>query len=253
MIEESDIVFVTTSNDDFLLNKQQKILSELFPGSDRIVVKEGSWPYKWFKWIPLMKDRSEKYFIHLDIDFFVTSREEVIRSVEELEKNNYSLYGVSDGYDPYRGANPVALNSYYMVGKISDINELNLNPNFLYFSLYEGGWKNNLNLYFKEEYLKTFNYPHEIQENRKNPNYYYSQEPYYIIFWMLLEKGKKIGYLYSKFDERFKSSNPRIDENSPDIGIHMWYSREWRSETDVFGMKNNERYFKLFTKINGEF
>lgn len=250
MIEEKDILFVTTSHDKFLLKKQQKILSKLFPSSNKIVVEEGQWPYKWFNWIPLVKGREERYFIHLDVDFFITSKEETMESVREIEKNDYSLYGISDGYDPFRGANPIALNSYYMVGKISDIEELNINLNTLHFSLTESGWKNNLNLYYKDKYLENFRYPHDIREDRKNPNYYYSQEPYYIIFWMLLEKRKKIGYLYPKFDERFKSSNPKINKNSPDIGIHMWYSREWRGDMDVFGMKNNERYKKVFEYLS---
>ena len=250
MIDEKEIVFVTTSCDDFLLKKQQEIITKLFPNSDKIVVTEGSWPHKWFNWIPLMKERTEKYFIHLDIDFFITSKEEVMRSVQVLESNNFSLYGVSDGYDPYRISNPVALNSYYMVGNVSDLNGLNFNPNILNFSLDSDAWKNNLNLYFKESYLNTFSYPHEIREESKPTFHRYNQEPYYILFWIMLNRGKKIGYLDSRFDDRFKSSNPRIDKNSDDIGIHMWYSRSWQSEVEIKGMKNIDRYKKIMEYLS---
>jgi hypothetical protein len=250
MISETDIVFVTTSSDDFLLEKQQKNLSEFFPNSDRILVREGSeWPYKWFDWIPLMKQRKEKYFIHLDIDFFITSKQEVLRSVHMLEENKYSLYGISDGYDAYRSGNPMALNSFYMVGNVSDLNELNFNPSIL--RLHEESdylWKNNLNFYFKKEYLGRFIYPHRVSEKRKKEaKVYYdcNNEPYYILFWMMLNRNKTIGYLDSRFDDRFKSSNPRIDEHSEDIGIHMWYSRCWQTNLDVFGMNNKERYEKV--------
>ncbi len=34
-------------------------------------------------------------------------------------------------------------------------------------------------------------------------------------------------------------------EDSGDIGIHMWYTRQWNSEMDVWGMKNIDRYNKI--------
>jgi hypothetical protein len=61
----------------------------------------------------------------------------------------------------------------------------------------------------------------------------------------LREEGKKFYYLYPQFDERFKSTNPRIDSNSGDIAIHMWYARTWESPMDVHGMPNVERYRRL--------
>ena len=56
------------------------------------------------------------------------------------------------------------------------------------------------------------------------------------------ELGCKFDYLYPFFDERFKSTNPRLEKDSDDIGIHMWYTRQWNSSMDVWGLPNVERY-----------
>jgi hypothetical protein len=56
------------------------------------------------------------------------------------------------------------------------------------------------------------------------------------------EVGCKFDYLYPHFDERFKSTNPRLKEDSIDIGIHMWYTRQWNTDMDVWGLPNIKRY-----------
>jgi hypothetical protein len=87
-------------------------------------------------------------------------------------------------------------------------------------------------------------------ENGENPSY--EQEPYYALLWKLKEAGKKFYYLYPHFDERFKSTNPRIDSGSKDIAIHMWYTRFWESPMDVHGMPNHERYRKVEQYLNSK-
>jgi hypothetical protein len=59
------------------------------------------------------------------------------------------------------------------------------------------------------------------------------------------ELNLKFDYLYPHFDKTLKSTNPRINETSPDIGIHMWYTRQWNSDMDVHGLPNIERYNKV--------
>lgn len=64
------------------------------------------------------------------------------------------------------------------------------------------------------------------------------------------ELGCKFDYLYPYFDDRFKSTNPRLTKNSEDIGIHIWYTRCWNSTMDVFGMPNNLRYDEIEKFLN---
>ena len=86
--------------------------------------------------------------------------------------------------------------------------------------------------------------------NGENPSY--EQEPYYALLWKLKEGGKKFYYLYPHFDEGFKSTNPRIDSDSPDIAIHMWYTRTWDSPMDVHGVPNGERYRMVEEYLNSK-
>jgi hypothetical protein len=71
-----------------------------------------------------------------------------------------------------------------------------------------------------------------------------------MILWMLKEAGRKFYYLYPHFDDRFKSTNPRIEKDSKDIAIHMWYTRQWNSDMDVWGLPNIERYNRIEKYIN---
>ena len=91
-----------------------------------------------------------------------------------------------------------------------------------------------MNLKFQDRYLNKI-----IPDGS---NLKFEQEPYYAFMWSMKEAGARFGYLYPHFDDRFKSTNPRISENSKDIGIHMWYTRNWNSDMDVWGLPNNKRY-----------
>ena len=91
----------------------------------------------------------------------------------------------------------------------------------------------------REEYKKDFNYPFEDQGGS---NFINDHEPYYAFLWSMKELGCKFDYLYPFFDDRFKSTNPRLEKDSEDIGIHMWYTRQWNSNMDVWGLPNVERY-----------
>jgi hypothetical protein len=131
-----------------------------------------------------------------------------------------------------------------MVGKKDDFLESDFNHSDMEFNFDGRGWRNNKNISFDPaKHLHSFPYPHEKMENGEDTSY--EQEPYYSLLWKLREEGKKFYYLYPQFDERFKSTNPRIDSNSGDIAIHMWYARTWESPMDVHGMPNVERYRRL--------
>ena len=74
MIDESNIVFVTTTLYTKWLNYQSEIIKNLFPDSQHIIVDgRGNWPNSWFYWIDEVKKSDRKYYIHIDEDFFITS------------------------------------------------------------------------------------------------------------------------------------------------------------------------------------
>ena len=254
MIDEKEIVFVTNSLYTKWMVYQSDIIKKLFPDSDHIVINgstvefKSNWPNSWFYWIDEVKKSDKKYYIHIDEDFFITSKDELLKAVNKFEDNSIDLMGCPDGYQHFRGANPVAINTFFMIGRISDIKRLDndrlRNAKYSLVS-YDGSsysWVNSLGIKFKEEYKSDFNYPFD---NQGGSNFINDHEPYYAFLWTMKDLGCKFDYLYPHFDERFKSTNPRLTEDSEDIGIHMWYTRQWNSNMDVWGLPNIERYNRV--------
>jgi hypothetical protein len=242
MISEKDICFVTTSIYTKFLAYQSTILRREFPESTHLVINgTKNWPNSWFYWIDEAKKTDCKYFVHIDEDFFLTSKVEFLKIFEKMEAEGTDVIGVSDGYFQFRAANPVAINSFLLIGRIKFLKNLNFSQiQFGYHPQF--GWQNNYGLKFKEEYKKDFNFKHEIQAGS---NFLFEQEPYYAFLWSLKELGCKFDYLYPYFDDRFKSTNPRITKDSPDIGIHMWFIRNWNNTENIHGLTNQERYRRI--------
>lgn len=244
MVKDSDIIFVTTSMSTKWISYQQKILKDNFPGSSFVIVDgRGNWPKSWFYWIEKIKRENKKWYIHIDEDCFLENREEVINLLEKMEAEDIGISAISEAYCHFRGNNPVAFNSFFLAGRVKDLEDIELDLDRIHFSYTGSGWKNSLGIHFKEDYKKGFEYVHE--KAWPSENYSSEAEPYYLFCWMMKEKDIKFYYLYPHFDQRFKSTNPRIEKNSPDIAIHMWYTRLWESPMDVHGLPNNERYFRL--------
>ena len=245
MVKDEDIIFITPAIHTKWLEYQKNIIKDLFPRSRHLIIDgRSNWPYAWFYWMKEIKDIPVKWFVHIDEDFFIEDKEEIIRLIEKMDSGGYTLSAVSDAYHHYRGANKVAINSFFMVGNKDHFMSVDFDYSDMDFTLTENGWRNNKGILFDpEKHSYDFSYPHEIMENGENPSY--EQEPYYSLLWKLKEEGRKFYYLYPYFDERFKSTNPRIDSSSNDIGIHMWYTRYWDSPMDVHGLPNSERYRRI--------
>jgi hypothetical protein len=243
MIKESDIVFVTTTLYTKWLDYQSKIIKRLFPESQHIIVDgRGNWPNSWFYWIDEIKKSDKKYYIHIDEDFFITSKDELLKVVQKMENENIDLMGCPDGYQHYRGANPVAINTLIMFGRVDDIKRIDVDFRQIKFTWMSNGWNNSFGLHYKEFYSEDFNY--KFTQNAGS-NFTQEQEPYYAFIWYMKNQGCKFDYLYPHFDDRFKSTNPRIGEGDDSIGIHMWYTRQWNSTMDVHGLPNIERYNRV--------
>jgi hypothetical protein len=249
MIDEKDIVFVTTTLHTKWLGYQQKIIKKFFPNSNIILIdgrpEYNTWPNSWFYWINEVKKTDGKYFIHIDEDFFINDKCEFMKVLNKMESDDLDIVGCPDGYNHYRGANPVAINTFLMFGRISKLKQINIDN--IMFNYNHKGWVNNYNLIFKEEYKKDFNYKFIKQGDG---NFVFEQEPYYAFLWAMKSIGCKFDYLFPFFDERFKSTNPRIEEDSNDIGIHMWFTRNWNSQEIIHGLPNIERYEKIEKYLN---
>jgi hypothetical protein len=247
MINEKEICFVTTTLYTKWLNYQSLIIKNLFPESKHLIIDGRiNWPNSWFYWIEQVKMIECKFFVHIDEDFFIINKNEVIKCLSRLQDENVDLLGVPDGYQHYRAANPIAMNTFILFGRKEILNDIDFNNIKFTFDTNKG-WINNYNLVFKEHFRDDFNYQFPIQGGC---NFNFQQEPYYAFLWKLKELGYKFDYLYPHFDDRFKSTNPRISENSKDIGIHMWYTRQWNSQMDVLGLPNIKRYELIEDYLN---
>ncbi len=247
MIKGKDIVFVTTTLYTKWLYYQSAIIKKLFPDSNHIWVDgTKNWPNSWFNWIDKIKHRKEKYYIHIDEDFFITNKNELFKCLELMEKENLNLLGCPDGYHQFRQHNPIAINTFLMIGKVKDLKDLNFDGISFKFNKEKDDWENNFNIKFKEEYKKDFIYKFPQDNECRFDNY----EPYYIFIWLMKEKNKKFDYLYPKYNIEYKVTTPMFTPDSEPIGYHMWYTRQWNSNMDVLGMPNIERYKKIEILIN---
>jgi hypothetical protein len=251
-VEDKEIVFVTTSLNTKWLEYQSFLIGKFFPESSHLVV-DGSkkWPNSWFYWIDLLKSRKERWYIHIDEDFFIEDPEQVRCLISKMEEEGYDLSGISEAFCHFRGNNPVALNSLFMVGRVSDLQKFDININEVFFFVGQNGWSNSLNIKFEDSFLSDFKYPHEKSIDKSW--HQKEAEPYYLFMWIMKSRGLKFYYLYPEFDLRFKSTNPRIYRDSPDIGIHMWYTRIWNDPMDVHGTPNNVRYELLENYLRNKY
>lgn len=209
----SDMVFLVPSTKYPFLQLQQDIIHKLFPESLTVVVDtETRWPAKWFDWIKLACESGKKYYTHIDEDCFLLDKQQVVNTSQLLKM--YDLIGIPDGDVPYRSNfNNVAMNSFFMMGRVDNLLDIDV---------------------LKVRQLRFDPETHPVRANvvhkGSEPNF----EPYYCFFWHLLNNNKRFKYLDVRVDKRFRSSNVRLDNNSPDICMHMWYSRMWD--------KHRERY-----------
>ena len=249
MIQDKDILFVTTTLYTKWLGYQQNLLKKYFPDSEQLVVNGTTrWPNVWFDWIPLLKNYTgKKWLIHLDEDCFIQGRDEIITLLEKMESEGWDCAGVPDGMHHYRGANPVAFNTFFMICDFEKTKNLPIDLNNLQFGFDGQSWRNNKGVGFQYSYMSDFKLPFDPPHQQHN--FLNEQEPYYYFMWSMKLAGFKFLYLYPHFDETFKSTNPRIEKDSPDIAIHMWYTRGWNSNMDVHGLPNVERYNRVEKNI----
>jgi hypothetical protein len=98
------IVFFTTSTFSDIQEVQSECIKKLFPESDHIKIDgRTGWFTIWYEWL----NRSYKYvadwYVHIDEDCFITSREEIDNLIQYMIKNNLDIAGPPDGYFEYRG------------------------------------------------------------------------------------------------------------------------------------------------------
>lgn len=231
-LNDSDILFITTSRFTPWLEWCQKSVKHFFPTSEHLII-DGTkdWPIVWFEWIKHLKTTSCKYFVLIDEDCFLLQHDDVVKTIEKMVSQEATLAGVHDCYFTWRGFNEVAVNPFFMTGDrdkvLAVVSEF---PNFYHFR-------------FKPKYFEKANYEWPIKDRQKIGMDY---EPFYCFFWAVLECNQKFLYLYPSDNYSFANNENklpatcvRLTPESSDIALHMWYSRQWNDH------QNASRYEKL--------
>lgn len=252
MIKDSQIVFLTTTLFSDCLELQKSTIKGNFPESEHILIdgtEKLDWPNSIFFWLDRLKGRTEKYFILIDEDCFITNKQEILNTLSLLENQTFDILGCSDGYHPFRTCNPIAMNPFLLFGRVSDFTNFDINFSKLKYKiknlpgLFVKGqhhqWTNSAGIKYKHSYRESFFYPHPILSES---NFQDGKEPYYCLFWYLKDKGLRFGYLYPHMDKDLVTTNPKINESSPEMAIHVWESRNMNSSSKLFGKTARQRF-----------
>jgi hypothetical protein len=237
MITEKDILFVTTSLNNKWADYSRRLVKNNFSESEHLIIdgRYGWWQI-WFKWLDLIKYKNQKYVIHLDDDAFIINKDEIIKLVNILDRDGYSVAGIPDGHNHIRGTNPVSINPFFMVvNREHIINSWdgNINRRFnrewieKYRNEYESGFLEDI---YIDNQLKH-KMSHEFCDLTFSP---WKGDIFYPLFWSILENGHKIKYLYPNYGgPKLESTNPSIEKGGIEFLIHMWFTREWESPNHI--------------------
>ena len=209
----SKLFFVTTSLGTKWESYSQALIKFAYPDSKRLVV-DGT-----RKWFPLMflepaLAYDSDYTIHIDEDCFLFDSTQLDQLISRMDQeDNVVMAGVPDGGNYYREHNPYACNLFFLVFKTRPIRELlERNPDWM-------------NRKFQETFKSGADLDlSSLDESRIQLDDY---EPYYGLFWTILESGKRIMYFKSDIDSALLSTDVRFGSENAPMARHMWYLRSW--------------------------
>lgn len=239
------ITFFTTSTGSDIQQTQSECIKKLFPESQHILVDgRRGWFMVWYEWIIRAKSIESDWYVHIDEDCFITSRQEIDNLIQYMVDNNYDIAGPPDGHHEYRSGNHMAFNSFFMIMNKKCID----------------AWIYRKNIpQFKKEWIEEYAYP-----KTNHSHYEYNMEfgssgkplrtiwkpetePYYDFMWVLKDKGIKFYYLQPNFDKEFQTTNLLNDTI-----YHMWHQRErWSMNivSSIHTMPNKLRFDGMLKKI----
>jgi hypothetical protein len=239
------IVFFTTSTFSDIQEVQTACIRKFFPESHHVKFDgRRGWFTVWYQWLDFAKTYEADWYVHIDEDCFITSREEIENLIQFMIDNKYDIAGPPDGHFEYRSGNHMAFNSFFMI----------MNRNCI-----DAWWNKTVIPQFKNEWIEEYPY-----EKKNHSHYEYNMEfgssgkplgtiwkpetePYYDFMWVLKESGLNFHYLEPVFGQEFQTTNLLNGTI-----IHMWHQRERLIDNIVSTLhkiSNKQRFDGVIEKI----
>jgi hypothetical protein len=221
-LRDDEIVFVTNTRYTPWLERSQAAIEAEFPASRRILVDgRKGWPKVWFRWMRRVRWARERWVCLVDEDCFLCDRAALASIVQAMESSGAAIAGVPDHFYVPRSFNELAMNPFFLLVDRRRMREATKRVR---------GWRK---LRLREEWFERARYSWGPEVRREAVEY----EPFYPFFWLFYEAGMETLYLFPHEDYRFANeqgrfpaTTVRLDATSPDVCIHLWYSREWLSD-----------------------
>jgi len=240
------IVFFTTSTNSDIQETQSRCIKTFFPQSKHIIIDgRGGWFSIWYQWLNYAKDNYADWYVHIDEDCFITSKDEVESLIQLMIEKDYDIAGTPDGCHEYRGGNYMALNSFFMIMNRKCIDAW---YNRKYIPQFKKEWIEEYPFEKKNTY--TFDYDMEFGSSGKPVGEIWKPgtEPYYDFMWVLKDNNCKFLYIEPIFDKEFQTTN--LLNNTV---IHMWHQRDRNVDyivSTAHTMTNKQRFDGVIKKVN---
>jgi hypothetical protein len=232
-VREPKILFITTSLGTKWESYSQALIKLGYPSQKRKLV-DGTVQWWSLKFLGPALEEDSDYTVYIDEDCFLYDPVQLDGLISYLDKNDdVVIAGVPDGGHYYRAHNPCACNLFFLVFKTRDIRQLLTDhPDWM-------GCK------FKDVFKKAADL--DITSLDESRIQYDDFEPYYGLFWAILESGKKIRYLENRLDPHLLSTDVYFSGGSTPLARHMWYLRSWNmSELGPYDkVPHRQRYLQL--------
>lgn len=224
------MLFVTTSMGTKWEPYSQALLKISFSDTKRIIVNgRKNWNPLSFVDVSLLSQYD--YIIHVDEDCFVLNGDDISRWVALMEENEkLAIVGTPDGGTFHRDFNPIACNLFFLIIKCSSLEKIFKKPNWM-------------KSRYRRQYKQRDNVLSDLDKNRIS---WSKEEPYYPLFWSLLEAGYGFHYIVPSLDEELLATEIRGRDNNVSL-IHMWWLRNWNNKNiePYLGISHCERYARL--------
>jgi|LauGreDrversion4_2_1035121.scaffolds.fasta_scaffold07776_3 hypothetical protein len=240
------ITFFTTSTFSDIQEYQTACIRKFFPQSQHIKFDGRSgWFSVWYRWLDYSMSVDSDWYVHIDEDCFITSADQILELISDMEKDGIDIAGPPDGHFEYRSGNHMALNAFFMVMNRRCIE----------------AWANRGTIIpqFREEWIEEYPF-----DKRNGTRYEYDMEfgssgkplgmiwkpetePYYDFFWVLKDAGLKFRYLEPVFGEELQTTDLLAGSVT-----HLWHQRERFADylvSPLHSMTNRNRYELMIDKI----